>query len=263
MVDSIINCDTPNTADVVLIGAPYEHGVSFGTGTSAGPRAIADCLDRQIELFERHTATEPAYAYRIALDMMEGLETLSPPDMVARIADRVAEHQAFTIVLGGSHAVSIGALEGHARHLSADEITVVQIDANLDMRDYDSEYNDDDPSPLAHACVMRRGHEMGYRTCSIGIRAYSIDEHRYAKENGLRVFEWGRGVVPSIGDVIGAIDTERVYLTVDVDGFDPAVTPATGTPVPGGLSWDYGTSLMRALFDAKDVIGADIVEVSP
>ena len=67
----------------------------------------------------------------------------------------------------------------------------------------------------------------------------------------------------AIEAILGAIATDRVYLTIDVDGFDPAVAPATGTPVPGGLSWDYGTRLVRELFRTKEVIGADIVEVAP
>jgi agmatinase len=110
---------------------------------------------------------------------------------------------------------------------------------------------------------MRRACELGFRTCSVGIRAYSRDEQRFALDNGLPVFEWGRGAAPAVEAVLAAIRTERVYLTIDVDGFDPAVAPATGTPVPGGLSWAYGTQLLRALFLAKDVIGADIVEVAP
>jgi N1-aminopropylagmatine ureohydrolase len=263
MVDSIINCETAEDADAVLIGVPYEHGASFGAGAAGGPQAILACLDRQIELLERHTGTEPAYRYKIAHDLLSEVGVLAPDAMVALVAERVARYQAFAVVLGGSHAVSIGALRTHAGTLPARDVTVVQIDAHLDMRDDDSDYNDDDPSSFAHSCVMRRAHEMGFRTCSVGVRAYSSDEHRYAALHGLPVFEWGRGALPSFAQVLAAIPTERVYLTVDVDGFDPAVTPATGTPVPGGLSWDYGTGLIRALLEAKEVIGADIVETAP
>jgi agmatinase len=110
---------------------------------------------------------------------------------------------------------------------------------------------------------MRRACELGFRSCAVGIRAYSRAEQRFALEHGLPVFEWGRGAEPSVEAVLAAIRTERIYLTIDVDGFDPAVSPATGTPVPGGLSWTWGTRLLRALFLARDVIGADIVEVAP
>lgn len=263
MVDSIINCETPEDADAVLIGVPYEHGASFGGGAAAGPEAIIACLDRQIELLERHTRTEPAYRYRIAQDLLGEVGAMAPEAMVEKVADRAARHAAFVVVLGGSHAVSIGALRAHAGRLPAREVTVVQIDAHLDMRNDDSDYNDRDPSPFAHSCVMRRAHEMGFPTCSVGTRAFAQDEDRYASEHGLAVFEWGRGALPPIAEIIAAIATEQVYLTVDMDGFDPSVAPATGTPVPGGLSWDYGTGLIRALFEAKQVIGADIVEVAP
>jgi agmatinase len=263
MVDSIIRWPTPESADAVLLGVPYERGASFGEGARQGPRAILACLDRQIELFERHTRTEPANRYRIAQRVLDDIDALPPEDMVALVADTLSQHEAFVVVLGGSHAVSIGALSAHAARERASNVTVVQIDAHLDMRDDDSDYNDHDPSRFAHSCVMRRAREMGFRTCSVGVRAYSRAEYLFATDHASPMFEWGRDAVPGIEEILGAIETERVYLSVDVDGFDPAVMPATGTPVPGGLSWAYGTRLMRNLFLAKEVIGADLVEVAP
>ncbi|HEX5078416.1 MAG TPA: agmatinase [Geminicoccaceae bacterium] len=263
MVDSIINCADPAVADAVLVGAPYQRGASFGSGAAGGPQAIVACLDRQIELLERHTRTEPAYRYRIAHQMLDGIDGLAPEDMVASVAEAVSRHEAFTVVLGGTHAVSIGALRAHAMRDRAADVTLLQIDAHLDMRDDDSDYNDRDPSRFAHSCVMRRAREMGFCTCSVGTRAYAREEYRYAVDQGLPMFEWGRGPEPAIEEILAAIGTERVYLSVDVDGFDPAVAPATGTPVPGGLSWAYGTRLVREVFRTRDVIGADIVEVAP
>ena len=263
MVASIINCDDPAAADAVLISAPYGHGASFGGGAGRGPAAIVACLDRQVELFERHTRTEPALDYRIAHRRLGEIEALSPEAMVERVAQAVGRTTPFTVLLGGTHAVTIGALRAHAARERPDEVTIVQIDAHLDMRDDDSDYNDDDPSRFAHSCVMRRARELGFRTCSIGIRAYSRDEHEFARAEALPVFEWGCGEQPGVEAVLAAIATERVYLTVDVDGFDPAVVPATGTPVPGGLSWAYGTRLVRELCRTRTLIGADIVEVAP
>lgn len=263
MIDSIINCARPEQADVLLIGAPYEHGASFGAGASRGPGAILACLERQIEFFERHTRTEPARRYPIAQRMLSEIDLLPPEDMVAQVADAVRGSEAFVVLLGGTHAVSIGAFRAHAGRDRASEVTVLQLDAHLDLRDDDADYNDRDPSRYAHSCVMRRAHEMGFRTCAVGARAYSRDEWRYAVENELPVFEWGRGAEPPVETILQALATERVYLTIDIDGFDPAVAPGTGTPVPGGLSWDYGTRLVRELFLAKEVIGADIVEVAP
>jgi agmatinase len=263
MVVSIINCSAPEEADAVIVSAPYEHGASFGGGASLGPAAIVACLERQIELFERHTRTEPACEYRIAHRLLDGIGELAPAAMVERVAAALAGMPAFTVLLGGIHSVTIGALEAHAARGRPEAVTVVQIDAHLDLREDDGDYNDVDPSRYAHSCVMRRACEFGFRSCAVGIRAYSRDEQRFALEHGLPVFEWGRGAEPTVEAVLAAIRTERVYLTIDVDGFDPAVAPATGTPVPGGLSWSYGTRLLRALFLAKDVIGADLVEVAP
>ena len=263
MVASIINWSEPDSADTVLISAPYEHGASYGAGAGRGPAAIVACLDRQIELFERHTRTEPALDYRIAHRLLGEVAELAPEAMVERVGAAVARTAPFSILLGGTHAVSIGALRAHAARGRPDEVTIVQIDAHLDMRDDDSDYNERDPSRYAHSCVIRRARELGFQTCSVGIRAYSREEHLYALAEMLPVFEWGRDGEPAIETILGAIATERVYLTIDVDGFDPSVAPATGTPVPGGLSWAYGTRLLRALFRAKDVIGADIVEVAP
>jgi agmatinase len=263
MVDRIINCADPARADAVVLGVPYERGASFGGGAAGGPQAILACLDRQIELFERHTRTEPARRFRIAQQMLEAIEDLTPEEMVASIAETMARHKAFVVLLGGTHAVSIGALQAHAARYRPQDVTVLQIDAHLDLRDDDSDYNEDDPSRFAHSCVMRRACELGFRTCAVGTRAYAREEYRYALDHALPVFEWGRGAEPAIEAVLAAIATEHVYLTIDVDGFDPAVAPATGTPVPGGLSWAYGTRLVRELCRTHDVIGADIVEVAP
>jgi agmatinase len=263
MVAGVINHEPPETADAVVISAPYDHGASFGGGAARGPAAILACLERQIELFERHTRTEPACGYRIAHRRLDDLEDLAPAAMVGTVAQAIAATRPFALLLGGIHSVTIGALEAHAAATRADQVTVLQIDAHLDLRDDDSDYNDDEPSRYAHSCVMRRAHDLGFRSCAVGIRAYSKDEHAFATANSLPIFEWGRGPEPSVESVLAAIPTERVYLTLDVDGFDPAIMPATGTPVPGGLAWAYGCRLLREVFLAKEVIGADIVEVAP
>lgn len=263
MSDSILREVAPEAADALVVGAPYGHGASFGQGAAAGPAAIIDCLHTQIEFFERHTRTQPARDFRIGHLMLDELAALPPERMVARLADRLAALPPFVVLLGGTHAVTIGALQALARRADPRAITVVQLDAHLDLRADDADYNDDDPSRFAHSCVMRRAHEMGFRVCSVGIRAYSQAEWSYAAEHGLAVFEWGRGGEPTPAEVLDAIATEQVYLTVDVDGFDPAVMPATGTPVPGGLSWEYGAALIRRLFLEKEVVGADVVETAP
>lgn len=262
-IQSITGHPSLSGADAVVIGAPYDLDASFGKGARHGPAAILACLERQIELFDRFNQSEPARMFKIAQDLLDDVTDLPVERMVARVGARLAGLRPLVALLGGTHAVTSGALRALAERYEPGDVTVLQLDAHLDLRDDDSDYNDVDPSRHAHACVMRRAHELGYRTCAIGVRAYAREEYEYAAAHRLPVFEWGRGSEPAIEDVLGAIATERVYLTVDVDGFDPAVMPATGTPVPGGVSWAYGTALLRRVCRERQVVGFDIVEVAP
>jgi agmatinase len=250
-------------ADALVLGVPWDRNASFGRGAGGGPAAILECLRTQIELYDRFSGTEPARLFRIGHAMLDEVRDLGPAEMIDAVAARVAESDALVVVLGGTHTVSLGPLRALARRLDPSTITVVQLDAHLDLRDDDSDYNDVDPGPLAHSCVMRRAHELGFRLCAVGVRAFARAEHDYARAHRLPVFEWGRGPEPAHDEILAAIATERVYLSIDVDGFDPAVMPATGTPVPGGISWDWGSALVRRLCREKEVVGADIVEVAP
>jgi agmatinase len=263
VIHSIIGYPDVASADAVVLGVPYDRDASFGAGAARGPEAILDCLDRQIELFERHSQTDTASRYQIASEVLDDVETMQADAMVSRVATRVAEIPGFVVMLGGTHAVSLGAFMAKARRLDPRSVTVVQIDAHLDMRNDDADYSELPPNRYAHSCVMRRAHELGFQTCSVGIRAYALAEIDYARQHGLPVFEWGRGPQPSIADILASVTTERVYLTIDVDGFDPSIFPATGTPVPGGLGWEFGTALLRQLCLARELIGADIVETAP
>ncbi len=250
-------------ADAMVIGIPYSYGASFGLGAERGPAAILACMEQQIELFERFTATEPALLYRIRQEILSSISSLSPEEMIAKVANRLSRIDAFTVLLGGVHTVSISAFESLQQRFQSRDITILQIDAHLDMRDDDSDYNMVNPSRFSHACIMRRAVEMGFKTCSVGTRAYSIAEYQFAKEKELPIFEMGRGKELQIEDILAAIKTEKIYITIDVDGFDPSIFPATGTPVPGGISWEFGTALLRRVISERDVIGADIVETAP
>jgi agmatinase len=185
--------------------------------------------------------------------------------MVNHLSKVLEAEQRFYVLLGGVHSVTIPSLKSLATKIDPSEVTVVQIDAHFDLRDDDSEYNEVSPSKFAHSTVMRRAHEYGYNLLPVGIRTMFKDEYDFAKANNIQYFEWGRVDVktPTVEEVVKAITTEKVYLTIDVDGFSPGVMPATGTPVPGGLSWEYGEDLVRAIMKQKTVLAADIVEVAP
>jgi len=267
MVDSIVNCESPSEADVVLLAANYDKTSSFGKGADKGPKIVKDCLDTQIEFYERFTKSNPvADGSKISYYDMGDLNSMEPETMVNMLERRFGlfyDEGKFMITLGGEHSVSNGPFKHTASKQNAKDITIFQIDAHLDMRDTDADYRDKPFGKYAHSCVMRRGAELGFKTVQVGIRASSKDEYEFAEKHGSKVFQWGKGYIPSIDVIVNSIETEKVYVTVDVDGFDPSHMPETGTPVQGGIEWWYGQELLRKIFKEKDVIAADIVEVAP
>lgn len=262
-IDSIINCKDPKKADAVISGASYDRTSSYRKGANKGPKEVVSCLDRNLEFFERFTLTEPAYLFKIAYKDIGLFTRLSPEQMVEKVTSAYEQYaKFFLIMLGGSHSVSIGAFNYWAQGKKPADITIVQIDAHPDLRDDNSDYKKRH-SRYADSCVMRRAYDFGFKTVQIGIREYSKKEYEFIKEKELTVFEWGKGRPPSISSIVEAILTDKVYLTIDIDGFDPSHMPATGSPVPGGLEWDYALKLIRCLFKAKEIIGADITEIAP
>lgn len=262
-IESIINTKRITDADVVVLSAPYGQSFTYRAGAENGPREVVKCLHGNLEFFDRFTNIEPNRIVKTAHHNLANLNKLSPDQMVSTISKFYAAHpDKFVLMLGGDHSVSIGAFHYLSHFKKPSDITVLQIDAHPDMRDNTFDYKTTS-HPYSHASVMRRAHEWGLKTVQVGLRAISIFDHEYITKNKLSIFEWGRGPVPAIEKIIAAIKTKDVYLTIDVDGIDPAHTPATGTPVPGGLEWHYTRELIRTLIDKKNLIGADVVEVSP
>lgn len=268
-IDSII--DGPyETADAVIVGAPCEQTASGHGGMGKGPEAVANILREDIELYDRFLGTEPAYQHQFSFKLLDDARSATPEDMVNIIKNALHNEQRFYVLIGGVHSVSIGSLQALSERVDPSTVTIVHIDAHYDLRDDDSEYSDT-PSKFAHSAAMRRGHELGFKLLPIGIRTIFREEAAYAKEHNIKTFQWGRqhmlapdhAALPSIEEVLAEITTDTVYLSIDVDGFDPSVMPGTGTPVPGGLSFEYGHALIRAIMREKNVIAADVVEIAP
>ena len=265
---TIINEKDLNNADVVLMSAGYEKTASSHKGTILGPEKVIECLDTQIEFFDRKFKVEVPDFVKISHLYLDNLENLSPAQTLEKIknnAEKLIENDKFVFLLGGEHSVSIGVFQALAQKYKSKDVTILQIDAHCDLRKDDSDYSDT-PSDLAHSTVMRHASSLGYPIVQVGIRTYSKDEYEYFsnKKNNIKVFEWG-GLKkkPKVEEILKSIKTKYVYLTIDVDGFDPSVMPGTGTPVQGGLKWNYGIKLIEQLTKKFNLIGADIVEVSP
>jgi len=261
-----INCKDPAKATVIILCAPYEKTASYLKGTSRAPQAIVSSLTSQIENWDRFTNSFPSPDRKVALQKLAGLDRLSPSAMVARVKreySRYLDLGPFVFLIGGEHSVSTGAFQAIASRRDPSKITICQIDAHLDLREDDSDYSALPHGMYAHSTVMRRAQELGFNLVNVGARAFSKDEKDFASAHGVLVYESGMGTVPSPTDIVASIPTDSVYLTIDADGIDPAHLPATGTPVQGGLEWYYTINLLREIFRRKNVIGADLVEVSP
>jgi agmatinase len=267
MVKTIINEKNLDKADVVLLSAAYEKTASSHKGTIAGPKAVIKCLDTQIEFWDRKFKVEVNDFVKIAHQNLGNIEKLSPLKTLEKIksaADALVKKDKFIFLLGGEHSVSIGVFQALAKKYKAKDVTILQIDAHCDLRKDDSDYSDK-PSPLAHSTVMRHASSLGYPIVQVGVRSYSKDEYKYFsnKKNKVTTWQWGLGEKPKIEQILKSVKTKYVYLSIDIDGFDPSIMPGTGTPVQGGLKWNYGIKLIEQLIRKFNLVGADIVEVSP
>lgn len=272
MIKTIINSNKKD-ADVVFLSAPYEKTASSHKGTSAGPAAVIDQLNHQIEFFDRKFKKNVCDFVKSAHVDMGNLDQFSPEETMQKIftttKDLLKENK-FVFLLGGEHAVSIGVFKALAEKYNPKDVTILHIDAHCDLRTDDADYSED-PSKYAHSTVMRHASELGFPLVQVGIRTYSEDEHAYFsnKKNNVTVFEWpasaggNAGKTPKITDILKKIKTKNIYISIDVDGFDPSVMPGTGTAVQGGLDWWYGVSLIEQAIGKYELVAADIVEVSP
>ncbi|OGI64662.1 agmatinase [Candidatus Nomurabacteria bacterium RIFCSPLOWO2_02_FULL_40_10] len=275
MIDSIFNAKNINEAEAVVLSAGYEKTVSSRKGTKNGPKAVVKMLDSKLELFDRGYKAEVSKKVKIGQKDLGNLSPLSPEKVLTKITnecDKILDKNKFIFLLGGEHSVSLGFLRALTKKVNPKDVTILQIDAHCDLRDTDADYSEKSTN-LAHSCVMRRAHELGYALVQVGIRTYYRGEYEYFSDpkNNIKVWQWSNSAsalgagwkVPKIDEILAAIKTKYVYITIDVDGFDPGVMPGTGTPVPGGLEWYYGVELVKRVIDNYELIGADIVEVSP
>ena len=239
-------------AKYVVLSAPYDGTVSYGTGARQGPHAIIEA-SRQVETYDIGLARDFAECGIYTHDELE-CHRGSPEKNCAYVKEAVAEvlkEGKVPVLLGGEHSVSVGAFDAVAEKFGKQGVSVLQIDAHADMRD---EY---EGTKCNHACVMRRCSEK-LHAVSVGIRSYSAEEApEIAKLKG-DVF----GVEFDAKKVASRLK-DSVYITIDLDGIDPSECPAVGTPEPGGLRYSQIVKLLEEVCARKNVLGFDIVELAP
>jgi agmatinase len=232
---------------------PYDGTSTFLKGAEKGPQAIIDASD-SIELYDIQTELE-AYKSGIYTDK-HAYSFASPEKMVAEVKERVQhflQQNKKIGLLGGEHSISIGAIEAFAEKYP--NLSVLQIDAHADLR---NTYNG---SAYNHACVIRRAQEIA-NVVQVGIRNVCVEEKEYIVPQNIFYAHHICGKTEWMQQAIDRL-SEHVYLTIDLDGFDPSIVPATGTPLPGGLLWYETLTFLELLFNSKKVVGFDVVELCP
>jgi agmatinase len=248
----------PEQADAVILPVPMEKTVSYGRGTGGGPQAIIDA-SMQIETFDETALVEFAEGPRLwtapAVDCDCSVE-----ECLRRIESAARPwRDRFLLALGGEHLISYGVVLGMADNLG--EITIVHIDAHADLIDKL------DGLRWSHGTVMRRLWERGCRLVQVGVRSLSSEEYELAS-SGPRISTYYAHQLPDRWPELMTEIAElegRIFLSIDVDGLDPAIIPCTGTPLPDGLTWRQMMEIIRGVCLHKQarLIGADVVELVP
>ncbi len=242
---------------VVVLPVPYEATVSYGTGTRYGPRAIIHA-SRFLEVYDHELDTEP---HEIGIHTLPELvlPDSGPGAALELLKQAVAlllAEEKFVVLLGGEHSVSAPAILAHVERMTTGRLSVLQLDAHTDLR---PEYNG---TPYSHACAMHMVHDR-VRLVPVGIRSMTAGERRLVRRSGITVIfgheldsnDWIDRAVSALGDT--------VYITVDIDYFDPSLVPSTGTPEPGGGKWYPTLRLLERVVAEKRVVGCDVVELAP
>jgi len=242
-------------AAAVILPIPYEGGVSYGSGAAGAPAAVI-AASHQLELYDEVLKAEP---FRM------GIATVMPPRLPAdpaevqavvyRTARELLDRRKFVVLVGGDHSIS----GPFARALKAAHgaISVIQLDAHADLREsYEN-------SRFSHACVMARIREITTDTLQFGIRSMSLEEAQRIERESIAVCTMSsyRNGAFDIDAALAGLP-EPVFLTIDVDAFDWSVIRSTGTPEPGGFTWDEALHLLKKIFDRKNVVAFDVVELS-
>jgi agmatinase len=247
------------TSRAVVFPVPLERTTSYEHGTRNGPAAIL-AASRNMELYDEELELEPYKEIGIhtlpAIDTADGtLDEVITEIFTAQLG--LLEDDKFTVALGGEHSLTPPLVSATAKKFK--NLSVLQIDAHADLRD---EYQG---NPASHACAMRRVVEV-CPAVQVGIRSLSVEEAQAIPHLRTSIY-WAKDIARAplkswIAKVLADL-SPNVYLTIDLDGFDPSFVPATGTPEPGGLDWMQVTSLIRAVADHKKIVGMDVVELLP
>ncbi|MCX7954707.1 MAG: agmatinase [Bacteroidales bacterium] len=242
-----------STSNVVILPVPFDLTSTGIKGSANAPRAIIE-MSRQLENYDIELNTE---FYTIGIHTLQPLSNLNTSEeMIEKVYKTVKNYikDKFIITIGGEHSVSIGAIKSHCEEYN--RLTVVQLDAHADCRDtyMGSKYN--------HACTMARIKEL-CDVIHVGIRSLDVSEFEIIDERNIFYAQHIINYSNWEYEVMDRIQTRDIYITIDVDVFDPSIMPSTGTPEPGGLLWYETLSFLKKLHKNFNVVGFDVTELCP
>lgn len=250
-----------DNSKVVILSAPYEKTTSYGKGTAKGPAAILEA-SHYVEFFDEETGKEVCFDIGIAAIEAMKLGKLTGKKALDHIYKNVNEHiknGKFVITLGGEHSISTAPIRAHFDNYK--DLSILHFDAHSDLRE---EY---EGSKYSHASFAARVSEFTTSITQVGIRAQCKDEYEFIKSKGINTFYAyqmrNEGFNHILIEKILATLKDNVYITFDVDYFDPSIMPSTGTPEPNGFYWDETMRLLKKVCAEKNLVGLDVVELAP
>jgi agmatinase len=245
-----------SNARVVVLPVPYDSTTEWQNGTRHGPQAIVNS-SQYLELYDIELDLE---IYKIGIHTLPAIEPSfsSPESMIERVhrvTSEMIKHNKFPVLLGGEHSLSLGMVKALKEKFS--NFCVLQLDAHADLRD---EYLG---TRYGHACVMRRIYEL-CPIVQVGVRSLSSEERQFISQNNIPTFYIinSSSDMPSTDNIIASLD-HNVYVSIDLDVFDPSIIPSVGTPEPAGMQWNEVVNLLRYVSQKRHVIGFDLVELCP
>ncbi|WP_185877341.1 agmatinase [Blattabacterium cuenoti] len=245
---------TLENSNIVIIPVPYDYTQTWRKGSKYGPKAFLSASNH-IELYDIETNFE-VYRKGIFTAPFIDIKSNYPIKMVNKVYDTTKKFimkNKFVTLIGGDHSISIGSIRAFGEKYS--NISILHMDAHTDLRPIyqGSKYN--------HACSMYEASQK-YILVQVGIRSMDITEKKYIQKNNIFYMHDIHSDKYWINKVIERL-SNYVFISIDIDVFDPSIAPATGTPEPGGLDWYTSLKLLKKVLKKKNVIGFDIVELLP
>jgi agmatinase len=240
---------------VAILPVPYDSTTEYKSGAREGPQAIINA-SQFLELYDaeldREISEVGIFTFPEVQPMIGGPELMV--ERLYQIAKGLLEKDKFITMLGGEHLLTLSMVKAYREKYP--ELSVLQLDAHADLRD---QYQG---TKYSNACVMRRVSEL-CPIVQVGIRSFSIEEHRFMQEHKIETFHAQTSTSPDFVFQVLYSLSPQVYVSIDLDVFDPSIMSAVGTPEPGGLSWQQVLELLRAVARNKKIVGFDLTELCP